>query len=308
MNIVGRRKIFYALSGVLFLASMLAFALFGLRFGIDFTGGSLLEVEYRTSRPAVDAIRGVLESLDLGTVVMQPTGERGLLLRFAHIDEEKHQNVLTGLRGLAAGGDQDPGVLAERRFDTIGPTIGRELRQRSLLAVGLVILLIVSYIAFAFRKVSLPIASWKYGIVTVVALLHDVVIPTGFFAVLGRVAGFEVDTLFVTAILTILGFSVHDTIVVFDRVRENLKREGARPEAFPEVINQSVNETFTRSVNTSLTVILALAAVYLFGGESTRVFVLTLMIGIVAGTYSSIFIASPLLATWYLWDAKRKSV
>ena len=306
MNIVSHRSIFYTISGVLFLASVVALALGGLRFGIDFTGGSLLEVEYAAHRPTVDAVRLALGPLDLGAVVIQPIGERGLLLRFGYIDETKHQAILAGLRSMAASREGDAAVLTERRFDTVGPTIGRELRQRSLFAVGLVIMLIVSYIAFAFRKVSAPVASWKYGIITVVALLHDVFIPTGFFAVAGRIAGFEVDTLFVTAILTILGFSVHDTIVVFDRVRENLRREGARTGAFPELVNQSVNETFTRSVNTSLTVVLALAAVYLFGGESTRVFSLTLMIGIIAGTYSSIFIASPLLATWYELQVKKQ--
>lgn len=307
MNIVGKRKIFYACSGIVMLASIIALGVFGLHFGIDFTGGSILEVEFAKNRPTVEAVRLALEPLELGAVVIQPTGERGFLLRFSHIDETKHQAILLGLDGIAEGGAGDDAAVTERRFDTIGPTIGRELRQRSLLAVGLVILLIVSYIAFAFRKVSAPVASWKYGIITVVALLHDVIIPTGLFAVLGKFAGYEVDTLFVTAVLTILGFSVHDTIVVFDRVRENLKRESPRPELFPEVVNRSVNETFTRSINTSLTVMLALAGVYLFGGESTRIFSLTLIIGIIIGTYSSIFIASPLLATWYQWDAKRRS-
>lgn len=307
MDIVGKRTIFYACSGTLIAASIIALGVFSLRFGIDFTGGSILEVEFEGSRPTVDAVRTALEPVEIGAVVIQPTGERGLLLRFSHIDETKHQAILSRLRDLADDGAGEGTAVTERRFDTIGPTIGRELRQRSLLAVGLVIVLIVSYIAFAFRKVSAPVASWKYGIITVVALLHDVIIPTGLFAVLGRFAGYEVDTLFVTAVLTILGFSVHDTIVVFDRVRENLKRENPRPELFPEVVNRSVNETFTRSINTSLTVVLALAGVYLFGGESTRIFSLTLIIGIVIGTYSSIFIASPLLATWYLGDAKRRS-
>lgn len=185
----------------------------------------------------------------------------------------------------------------ERRFDTIGPTIGQELRTKSLIAIALVILLIVSYIAFAFRSVSQPLASWKYGATTVVALIHDVIIPAGFFAVAGRFLGFEVDTLFVTAVLTILGFSVHDTIVVFDRIRENLKRPSFRGD-FEALVNQSVRETLVRSLNTSLTVILALAAVYFFGGVSTKVFSVTLIVGIVVGTYSSIFIASPLLVTW----------
>ena len=220
-----------------------------------------------------------------------------MILRFRHITEDEHQALRVALL-QAVGTD-----IAERRFDTIGPTIGREMGQRSLIAIGLVILLIVSYIAFAFRKVSAPVASWKYGIVTVIALLHDVAIPAGFFALAGSLWGYEVDMLAVTAVLTILGFSVHDTIVVFDRVRENLRRRSGEP--FPALVGQSIRETLVRSVNTSLTVALALAAVWLLGGESTRMFSITLIIGIIVGTYSSICIASPLLVTWRRWDERR---
>lgn len=288
MNIIGRRKIFYVFSVVLFLASIILVVVFGLRFGIDFTGGSFLEVEFRDARPSVEDLARRITPLNFGEVRLQPAGDHGFIIRLRHIDEPSHQALLSSLGS---------GVV-EKRFDTVGPTIGRELRTKSITAIVLVILLIVSYLTFAFRKVSEPVQSWKYGVTTIVALVHDVIIPTGFFALAGRLFGFEVDTLFITAILTILGFSVHDTIVVFDRIRENLKK-GHHQRDFAALVNQSVNETFTRSINTSLTVILALAAVWFFGGESTRVFSVTLIVGIIVGTYSSIFIASPLLVTWH---------
>ena len=295
MDIVGRRRIFYALSGLLVLASVMALVVFGLTLGIDFTGGSLIEVEFSGSRPATAELEGRITALNLGEVRFQPTGAQGVIIRVRHVDEATHQEILIRLGGASRADGLTP--IVERRFDTIGPTIGRELARKSLLAIGLAILAIVSYIAWAFRKVSQPVASWKYGLVTVVALAHDVLIPAGFFAVAGRFAGYEVDTLFVTAVLTILGFSVHDTIVVFDRIRENLKKAGSAYD-FPALVNQSVNETFVRSLNTSLTVLIALGAVYLFGGATTKIFSLTLILGIIVGTYSSIFIASPLLVTW----------
>lgn len=287
MNIIGQRNVFFMFSGILFAASIGALAVWGLPFGIDFTGGSLLEVAFSGERPAVEEVRGRLAPLDLGEVRLQPSGERGLLVRLRHIDEPTHRRIL---EALGAG-------VEERRFDTVGPTIGAELRTRSGVAVILVIFLIVSYVAWAFRKVSRPVASWKYGLTTIVALVHDVLIPAGLFAVAGRFFGFEVDTLFVTAILTILGFSVHDTIVVFDRIRENLRKAPGHGD-FEGLVNASVLQTLGRSINTSFTVVLALAAVCLFGGASTRIFSGTLIVGIIIGTYSSIFIASPLLVAW----------
>jgi len=294
MNIIARRNTFFLISGVLLTASIGAIAVWGLPFGIDFTGGSLIEVSFSGERPSVESLAERLDPLHLGGVRLQPSGANGLFLRLRHIDEPTHRQILATL-----GSD-----VAERRFDSVGPSIGAELRNRSGIAVILVIVLIVSYIAWTFRTVSRPVASWKYGVATVAALVHDVVIPAGLFAAAGRFLGFEVDTLFVVAILTILGFSVHDTIVVFDRIRENLKK-APRYGDFEELVNTSVNQTFGRSINTSLTVVLALAAVYLLGGASTRVFSLTLIVGIIIGTYSSIFIASPLLVTWHAFSGGR---
>ncbi len=303
MNIIQHRKIFYYLSGILMAASIIMLAVFGLKEGIDFTGGSLLEIEYRDARPDSDAIRKTLEPLELGNIVIQQTGKSGVIIRMKDIDEPTHQNIL-GLLNAETEKNSIAAGIQQKRFDTIGPTIGRELRNRSILAIAIVLFLILSYIAWAFRKVSKPVASWKYGVVALVALFHDVFIPTGVFAFLGKFYGVEADTLFVTAVLTVLGFSVHDTIVVFDRVRENLKKNASREMVFADVVGVSVEETIVRSINTSFTVLLSLLAVFFFGGESIRYFILALIIGVIVGTYSSIFIASPLLVSWHLYSTK----
>ena len=295
LNIIGVRKIWFAFSGALFIASLAAIFIWGLKLGIDFTGGSIFELHW-SSPPEIAKIEDQLKTLNLGGFSVQPADNNDVFIRSKSLDENAHQTVLAALRDAFKNEKGEP-AFAEKSFESIGPTVGAELRQKSYGAIALVLLAIIIYIAFAFRKVSEPVSSWKYGVCAVIALFHDVVIPTGIFAVLGRFLGYEVDTLFVTAILTVLGFSVHDTIVVFDRICENLlKRSG---KTFEETVNLSVNETITRSINTSLTVLLVLLAVYFFGGETTKNFVLVLIIGVVFGTYSSIFIASPLLALWH---------
>lgn len=298
MNIIKLRKFTYLFSGILVALSLVIFFVIGLKPGIDFTGGSLLEVGYRGAMPSLEQIREALAQQGFPNAVVQPTGEGIFFIRTEHLTDVKRQEILSALR--LEGAD-----LQERRFDNIGPTIGAELRQRSIWAIVLVITLIVLYIAWAFRKVSEPVSSWKYGVATVIALVHDVMIPIGVFSLLGKFYGVEVDTLFITALLTILGFSVHDTIVVFDRIRENLKDARGRKD-FEQLVNESISQTVTRSVNTSLTVLLVLLAIYFFGGESVRYFSLALIIGIAFGTYSSIFLASPILVTWHQWSERRK--
>lgn len=301
MNIIGKKYIFLTISAVLILGSVVALSLWGLKRGIDFTGGSLLEVEFSAPPPAPSDISAALAPLPIGTVIAQPTGTHGMLIRFQEISEEQHQHVLLLLQSSAAAGTS----VEEKRFDAIGPTIGKELEQRSLLAILLAIAAIVLYISWAFRKVSRPVASWKYGVATIVALVHDVILPSGAFAILGHFFGVEIDALFITALLTILGFSVHDTIVVFDRIRENL-RKLKHAEPFATTVNRSMNETITRSINTSFTVLLVLVAILFFGGVTTKYFALALVIGIIFGTYSSIFIASPLLVIWHEFNSKKK--
>lgn len=300
MDVIRHKYIFLELSAILMVAGIAAMLLWGLKLGIDFTGGSYLEAEYAGVRPSQEQIHAALDPLHAGSVTVQATGERGVILRFPHVDEPTHQRVL---QALAAAGGKDS-QIAEKRFDAIGPAIGAELFSRALWAVALTILTIVIYIAWAFRRISKPVASWKYGAATVVALVHDLVIPAGVFAALGHFLGKEIDVLFITALLTILGFSVHDTIVVFDRIRENLRKLRSG-EPYATTVARSIRETFVRSILTSFTVLLVLAIVFAMGGESTHDFALTLIIGITMGTYSSIFVASPLLVLWH--DLTKKS-
>lgn len=295
MIIVKYRKIFFAISALLIIASAVAIAVFGLRSGIDFKGGSLLEVEYTGTRPEVATLNEAVAPLGLGDVRIQHAGERDVIVRTKSLTEDEHA-------ALSAALSQDGGAeLKEKRFTTIGPIIGAELRSRAWIAIALVILGIVIFIAFAFRHVSEPVASWKYGMIIVVSLLHDIIIPTGVVALLG----IEIDTLFVIALLAIMGLSVHDSIVVFDRIRENLRLKKWRD--FSETVGKSLEQTFVRSINTSLSIVLVLIALYFFGPESTKNFSLILLIGMFFGTYSSIFLGSPLLVTTkLLQDSSKK--
>ena len=292
MSIVTHRKLFYALSAITVAISIAALALWGLNLGIDFKGGSLMEIHYPSDAPKKTSIEAVLAPVDAHASV-RPSGENGFIIRVRELSDAEHAS----LREALSFTGKSP--VTEVRFDSIGPLLGKEAAGKSFLAIGLVIICIVLFITFAFRKVSLPVSSWKYGIITIIALAHDVLIPTGVFAFLGHFRGIEVDTLFVTALLVVLGFSVHDTIVVFDRVRENLRMAQGRVTHgdFETVVGASVSQTFTRSVNTSLTTLLALAVLLIFGPAATHLFALALIVGIVAGTYSSICIAAPLLVT-----------
>lgn len=301
IKLVQNRNYFFVFSIILVGLSLASLMMWGLKPGLDFTGGSLLEVEFAGARPDNQTIEAKLAPI-VEKVFVGPTGDRGAILKMKNIDEPTHQKVVSALNELSATGVQE--VIIEKRFETIGPTISAELKKKSFLAVLFVILIIIIYIAFAFRKVSRPVSSWKYGVCAVIALLHDVAIPVGVFAVLGRFMGAEVDTMFVTAILTVMGFSVHDTIVVFDRIRENLLKFPR--EIFEDVANRSVNQTIVRSISTSLTVLLVLLATFFFGGESVRYFILTLIVGVVFGTYSSIFIASPLVVVWHKLEQKAR--
>jgi len=294
---VRNRKITYIFSGVLVAISFVSLLLWGLAPSIDFTGGGVLEVEYKDERPPVTLLQEKANELGLGNVLLQPVGEKGLIIRLKDITQEEHRKLLDVLT--------DSGMRPEeKRFDSIGPIIGKELRQKSWVAVAIVVLAIILYIAWAFRKVSRPVVSWKYGVTAVVALIHDVSIPSGLFAILGRFWNIEIDILFITALLTTLGFSVHDTIVVFDRIRENLKKEAGKN--FDETVELSIRQTMTRSIITSMTVIFILLALLFLGPSSVKYFSLTLLVGISFGTYSSICLASPLLVTWQKRSEKRK--
>ncbi|MEO8637686.1 MAG: protein translocase subunit SecF [Candidatus Taylorbacteria bacterium] len=309
MFIVKYRKIFYTISGLLVLASIVLLFSWGLTLGVDFKGGTILEVEYRENRPSVDEIHTALAPMSLNENI-RPTGDKGYIMRMKTIEEKEHVSIIKTL----SFGNTKPFI--EKRFNTIGPLLGREAANKALVSIVFVLLCIVLFITFAFRKVSEPVrpddtvgrvSSWKYGIIAILALFHDVAIPTGVFVVLGHFLGYEVDTLFVTALLVVLGFSIHDTIVVFDRVRENLRlnHEHKQKKAFETVVGESISQTFTRSINTSLTTLLALIVLYFVGAEVTQHFSLVLIVGIAVGTYSSIFLGSPLLVTVERWQNRK---
>ena len=304
LNIIKNSKYFYIFSGTLVLVSILSLIAWGLKPGIDFTGGSFLELNFTVDRPVTDEIQKSLSALDLGELKIQESGEKNVILRFKHIDEETHQKIISKVKENFKSEKDSANVVQEERFESVGPIIGKELRDRSWLAIFLASFMIIAYIAYAFRKVSKPVASWKFGVTAVVALSHDILIVTGAFSLLGHLAGVEVDSLFITALLTILGFSVHDTIVVFDRTRENLSKHYSSD--FGQVVNDSVNQTMIRSINTSVTILLVLTTLYIFGGSTISNFVLALIIGIVIGTYSSIFVASTLIVSWHNWAKRLK--
>lgn len=293
MNIVKLRHVWYAFSGVLIIASIFATATFGLKQGIDFTGGSLMTLRFE-KRPTPLEVEQSISKLDLGSVVIQPVGDNEMNVRTKTLDEKGHADLLAAVGSF--------GKVEELRYDSIGPSIGAELRDKSWKALLIVFVAILAYIAYTFRKVSAPVQSWKYGLITVFTAFHDVIVPIGLFAILGKYANVEVGTPFIAAILTIMGYSINDTIVVLDRIRENLHRMGGD---FEHIVSTSLTQTYLRSFNTSMTTLFSLVAVYFFGGESIRDFSLALIVGIVTGTYSSIFIASPLLVTWHRFGRKR---
>lgn len=291
MIVVTYRKIFFAITGMLMALSLGSLFMFGLNIGTDFTGGSLVEVRYENERPTPEALSGALEAAGLSSVSVREAGDNSHIVRAASLSNETRGALPEAVTLSGAF----PGSV--ERLTDIGPIIGEELRAKALVALAAVVLCIVLYVAFAFRKVSKPISSWVYGLITIVTLVHDIMLPLGAFALFGYLWGAQVDTLFVTAMLTILGYSVHDTIVVFDRTRENLaiNQEQNRREDFELVAGRAIDQTFGRSVNTSLTTLASLGALFYFGPVATQDLALTLIVGVVAGTYSSIALATPLL-------------
>ncbi len=306
-RIIQKRNLWLGISTALFVAAIIALYTWGFKLGIDFTGGSLQELHFAGTRPTVTEMQDLLNGPKvggLGSLVVQPVGETDMVLRFQNSSEEKHRQALKAINEFAktklVKGQKVEGALVEEtKFDSVGPSIGQDLRKKAVSSIIWVLVAIVLYISYSFRKISKPIASWKYGLSAIIALGHDAIITLGVFAWLGHYYGVEINTPFVAAILTVIGYSVHDTIVVFDRTRENLPKSS---EDFEGTVNMSLNQTLGRSISTSFTVLLTLLAVIFFGGESIRSFALALTIGIAIGTYSSIFVASPLLVVWEKWQ------
>ncbi len=289
----------FVVSVSVLVASVIAVAVFGLNYGVDFKGGSITEIEFMNGRPDVSEVRNVLERADipgLQELSVNVAGSRSVVIRAGQLSEEGHQRLLSVITG-AFKSDQP----REARFDSIGPAIGAELKKSSITAIVVLLAAVLLYIAFMFRTLSRSLSLWAMAAGTILGLAHDIIIPMGVFAVLGHYGGVQISAVFVAAVLTILGYTVSDKVVIYDRVRENILR-GARAD-LPELVHQSVMQTLVRSVNNTLVVMLSSLSVFLFGGESIRYFALALMIGIGLGAYSSIFVASPLLV-WFSRNRK----
>lgn len=287
-------KILFAVSTLLTVVSIIFVIAFGFNLGVDFKGGSVMEFAFST-RPAPEQVSKVLSERNIAVLkdaVVTPSGTSDIIIKTGELNEQQHQDILTALnKAFPQNG------LKENRFDSVGPVIGNELKNKSITAMIVVLLSISLYIALVFRKMAGTLSPWTMSIAALIALLHDLLLPMGVFVYLGHFHGVEISAVFVAAVLTILGYSISDTVVVFDRVRENMMRGGSR-EPFAEVVHRSIKETLVRSINTSLTTLLSLVAIYFFGGESVKYFALALIIGILAGSYSSIAIASPILVWW----------
>ena len=300
MFIVKHRKWFFALSLILSALAIYGIAVYGFNFSVDFKGGSITEVRYTTELPLQVGVEEAIQKLSLGGFSVRPSEGDRYIIRTRELSAEENTLLLST---LPRDGGAAPII---ERSNTVGPIAGAELKNKAVKAVAVVVIMIVLYITFAFRKVSEPVSSWKYGFATVLALIHDVIVPTGIFVFLGYFYGHEIDLLFVSGLLAILGYSVHDTIVVFDRVRENLKINKAKRaiEDFETTVGKSITQTLGRSINTSLTIFITLIFLFFLGSSATHDFALLLIIGIIAGTYSSIFLASPLLVTFYKLQKK----
>jgi preprotein translocase subunit SecF len=297
LNIIGKRKIYFLISALVILPGIISLFLWGLRLSIDFTGGTRATLLFpqSVSEETAEEVGSVFREEDVEVSSLRQSDSR-LIVQTSPLDKEKEERVFEKL-------EEKVGEFRKEEIETIGPVIGSETTLNAFKAIVIASLLIILYIAYSFRAVPKPASSWRFGVCAIIALIHDVLVVVGIFSILGHFFGVEIDSLFVTAILTVIGFSVHDTIVVFDRVRENLRHRIGAP--FADVVNDSILQTLVRSLNTSFTAILVLLTLLLFGGESVRWFIFALLIGIISGTYSSIFNAAQFLVVWEEWSRKR---
>ncbi len=302
MYVVNHRGLFFAITGILLVVAIGAIALYRLPLSIDFTGGSLVEVTYTNPRPDAGTLEKALAPLALGEVSLLPSSTNDITLRTRTLTPAEHTQVL----GILSENGKAP--LTEDRFTSIGPSLGSQLASKALEALLAVVGAIVLYIAWAFRKVSKPVPSWGYGLTVVAMLAIDIIVPTGFYAIYCHFTGAQVDTLFVIALLALLGYCVNDVIVIFDRVREHLNRNAHAhiKEAFEITVGKSITETLGRSINTALTVVLALLALIFIGSAATRNFALVMLVGVVIGTFSSICRSAPLLIPLANYFSKEK--
>lgn len=299
LNIIGKKNWYFLISLLVIIPGIMSLFMWGLQLSIEFTGGSRLTLVFpqKVNEQTISSVKQVFQEENIQDVLVQPSGNQ-LVIRTKPMNEKQDAVILNKI-------NEKVGKFQQESFETIGPTIGNEITLNALKAIVVASVLIVFYIAWSFRSVPKPLSSWRFGICAIIALLHDVLLLVGIFSILGHFFHVEVDSLFVTALLTVIGFSVHDTIVVFDRIRENTRRITGM--SFAQLVNDSILQTLVRSLNTSFTAILVLLTLLIFGGETMRWFVIALLIGIISGTYSSIFNAAPLLVTWQEWDEKRKA-
>ena len=299
MYIIHHRSLFFWITGLLLAGSVGAILFWGLPLGIDFTGGSLMQVKYEQGRPALADIEQQISAVHAGAVSVRASGEDAISIRARTMTPAEHDAILAALSSQASA--------TELAYTSVGPALGSQFANKALWAIFAVMLVIVLYIAFAFRKVSRPVPSWGYGLTVVVMLAIDIIVPAGFFAAYCHFTGAEVDSLFVVALLALLGYCVNDVIVIFDRIREHLARneKTGQREPFEDTIGKSINQTMTRSINTALTVALALIVLIFLGAPATRNFALVMLVGVVAGTFSSICRSAPLLIPIAKWFAKK---
>jgi preprotein translocase subunit SecF len=281
MFVIKYKTLFISISAFFVTVAIASLIVFGLPLGIDFKGGSALEVQYSAARPAIQTVSSAVAAAGFDHALVQPVGDQGYRIETATLSDAERAQVLAATGGM------------QTSFTSIGPSVGTELKHKAIASIILVLIAIILFVAYAFRKVSKPVSSWKYAFAVIIALVHDIIIPTGVFALLGHFLGAQVDTLFIVALLTTLGLSVADTIVVFDRIREHLHTKAHM--AFPQLVGESLSETFVRSINTSLVVLVMVLSLAIFGPATTKLFAITLAVGMFFGTYSSIFLASPLL-------------
>lgn len=306
MNVIKHQWFFLGFSALLLVASVYGLIAFGLQKGIDFTGGTLWQIQFDAAPntttmapPRADLVKFIQGDLgEKDAIVTEQEGTGTFLIKTKEMAEVVHQDYS---RKMVA----KFGQFKDLSFESIGATIGSELTSKAMWAFVINLVAISLYVAYAFRKVSHPVSSWKYALITLLTLFHDALIPLGLFAFLGKFGGVEIDTNFIVAVLVVIGFSVHDTIVVFDRIRENL-HTGKSSEDFGSLVNRSIKETFARSVNTSLTLIIVLVVLFLLGAVTLKYFVLAMLVGTIAGTYSSVFVASPLLVVWQRMSSSKK--
>ncbi len=287
-------KVYYIFSLILVVGALFSIFSYGFKFGIDFSGGSILELEFE-NRPDNPKIQEKLNDLNLGEIIIQPVADKGVMIKMKEINETTHQQIISKL------GEISPAI--EVTFENIGPVVGKELREKTMILIIVSLVALLIYISISFRNVSGLISGWQYGIVSLIALTFDVLITIGLLCFLGKFFDVQFNIPIITALLTILGYTINDKVIVFDRIRENIFKR--RIDNFKEIVDKSLNETLIRSLSTGTCTLLVLVFIFLFGGDTLKYFSLTLIAGIIVGTYSSLFLASPFLVSWLKWKEKR---